>query len=360
MTPGGTVVNQFAAPVSPTPSPVSMQLAPGPDGNLWFTDELNGVVGRMTPSGAFTDFPASGETTLGGITPGPDGNVWFAGGANIANVVTGAPAASLTPPTLSGPGRTGAAERCSGAQFGPWMGVTPAPNIQVSWLLNGKPVAGPTGPTFAPPRSDGGSKLSCAMSASYASLLVTVSAASPAVVLSAPPAKPKPKPHVETPSAQNATKAFEKAIDASDASDAHDQFPATPGLACPTGARIGAAYQCLAEYHVGIQWHDAEALVKWRNGQPVVGKLYRSTWTRRWEPDAASCLAKWMVSGTVSSNIPCIDAADAIFHGNAYSGTDSAYWPWLNLFKCALRAGTTTCTNTLGDAYRYITPPKVT
>lgn len=50
----------------------------GPDGNMWFTYDLIGAVGRVTYDGEFTEFaiPLSGRTV--GITTGPDGAVWFA------------------------------------------------------------------------------------------------------------------------------------------------------------------------------------------------------------------------------------------------------------------------------------------
>jgi virginiamycin B lyase len=58
-------------------------IAPGPDGNLWFSERGTGPsrgnkAGRITPSGAITEFvlPNPGSRPLG-ITGGPDGNVWF-------------------------------------------------------------------------------------------------------------------------------------------------------------------------------------------------------------------------------------------------------------------------------------------
>lgn len=59
----------------------------GSDGNLWFTRPPE-TVGRITPAGAITEFPASGDSANNGwITPGPDGNVWFAGnGGTIKNI----------------------------------------------------------------------------------------------------------------------------------------------------------------------------------------------------------------------------------------------------------------------------------
>jgi streptogramin lyase len=58
------------------------QIATGPDGNLWFAD---GDIGRLTPTGQFTeflvrDFPSPGDAPdVVDITTGPDGALWFAG-----------------------------------------------------------------------------------------------------------------------------------------------------------------------------------------------------------------------------------------------------------------------------------------
>ena len=48
----------------------------GPDGNLWFTDDLGSVL-RITPTGAVTSFPAPGFKRTASITAGPDGSLWF-------------------------------------------------------------------------------------------------------------------------------------------------------------------------------------------------------------------------------------------------------------------------------------------
>ncbi len=61
-------------------------LTTGPDGNLWFTQFTTGTpgnVGRITPDGAVTLFPADEGMT--GITTGPDNNLWF--GQSIQRVV---------------------------------------------------------------------------------------------------------------------------------------------------------------------------------------------------------------------------------------------------------------------------------
>src|SRR5262249_11141669 len=53
----------------------------GPDGNLWFTDQnpsgLSAAIGRITPSGALTEFPLGAYFIGDSLTVGPDGNLWF-------------------------------------------------------------------------------------------------------------------------------------------------------------------------------------------------------------------------------------------------------------------------------------------
>ncbi|HEV2035447.1 MAG TPA: hypothetical protein VGU71_14855 [Candidatus Dormibacteraeota bacterium] len=57
----------------------------GQDGNLWFVEHIvslrlgtnRDVVGRMTPSGAITEFEVPNQLGLLGITAGPDGNIWM-------------------------------------------------------------------------------------------------------------------------------------------------------------------------------------------------------------------------------------------------------------------------------------------
>jgi len=80
----------------PTVDSYPLGITPGPDGNLWFTEEKTGKIGRITPSGEITEFVvpsnASAVSASGpwGITAGPDGNLWFAdySGAQIGRITT--------------------------------------------------------------------------------------------------------------------------------------------------------------------------------------------------------------------------------------------------------------------------------
>ena len=49
----------------------------GPDGALWFTNDGNNSIGRITTSGKVTTFKGSGISKPTGIVDGPDGALWF-------------------------------------------------------------------------------------------------------------------------------------------------------------------------------------------------------------------------------------------------------------------------------------------
>ncbi|MGD0839217.1 MAG: Virginiamycin B lyase [Polyangia bacterium] len=62
-------------------------ITPGPDGNLWFTDFVGSAIGRVTPDGIFTRFPlpSSGSNPFA-IVAGPDGNIWFTENYKIGRI----------------------------------------------------------------------------------------------------------------------------------------------------------------------------------------------------------------------------------------------------------------------------------
>jgi streptogramin lyase len=69
----------------PVPTTFSgpFQITLGPDGNLWFTEDIAGNIGKITPSGAITEYPIpTVDSHPLGITAGPDGNVWFTEGSS--------------------------------------------------------------------------------------------------------------------------------------------------------------------------------------------------------------------------------------------------------------------------------------
>jgi streptogramin lyase len=73
--PTGPTINEFPITAGSTPA----NIAAGPDGNLWFTEESANQIGTINPSThAVSEFAVStvGGAPLG-ITAGPDGNLWF-------------------------------------------------------------------------------------------------------------------------------------------------------------------------------------------------------------------------------------------------------------------------------------------
>src|SRR4051794_10574312 len=75
----------------------------GPDGNLWFTEQNAGRIGKMSPAGAMLNeysLFVSG-TALGAITTGPDGNVWFTenGTNRIGRITTSGAVSEFTIPS---------------------------------------------------------------------------------------------------------------------------------------------------------------------------------------------------------------------------------------------------------------------
>jgi len=74
ITPNGTITEYSV----PTGGAQPGSIAAGPDGNMWFTEFSGGHVGKITPSGTVTEYnlPSGGKET-GGIAAGPDGNMWI-------------------------------------------------------------------------------------------------------------------------------------------------------------------------------------------------------------------------------------------------------------------------------------------
>jgi virginiamycin B lyase len=69
--------------------PVPMGITAGPDGAMWFSDQGNSEVGRITMQGAITEYPLA-LAGPNGIASGPDGALWFAATAGfIGRVTTG-------------------------------------------------------------------------------------------------------------------------------------------------------------------------------------------------------------------------------------------------------------------------------
>src|SRR5439155_13975361 len=84
-TPAPPPIVEFAVP---TTNSAPGSITAGPDGNLWFTEEAGNKIGRISPSGAISEFPLAVGAMPGGIVAGPDGNLWFSerGGHKIGRI----------------------------------------------------------------------------------------------------------------------------------------------------------------------------------------------------------------------------------------------------------------------------------
>src|SRR5260370_8797739 len=65
-------------------------IAAGPDGALWFTNQGNNSIGRITTAGAVTTYTDRSISKPYGIAAGPDGALWFTnyGNSSIGRITT--------------------------------------------------------------------------------------------------------------------------------------------------------------------------------------------------------------------------------------------------------------------------------
>jgi len=233
VTPSGTVTmfpigTGFAEPTGITAAP---------DGNIWFATAYRAddnsptveAIGRITPAGKITLFTSGvpNGIGLGGIVAGPDGNLYVGQGATMLKVSTSGqvldtiiytgdnpgfltvaadgnvwgpggpsgigggeyaivgPAASVTPPAVSGPDEPGQQETCGGAVWSTWNGKQPSSDVYgfdgYQWQLDGTPVA--QGQSYTPSVAALGHQLACVETVTYSLPLVTATATSAAVTV---------------------------------------------------------------------------------------------------------------------------------------------------------------------------------
>jgi virginiamycin B lyase len=72
------VVSNFTATGIDMPTSITE----GPDGALWFTNQGSDSIGRITTAGIVTTFTTAGIGEPFGITTGPDGALWFSNGTS--------------------------------------------------------------------------------------------------------------------------------------------------------------------------------------------------------------------------------------------------------------------------------------
>lgn len=177
-------------------------IAPGADGNLWFTDEgSTKAIGRISPqTGQITEFSSGLNGGPYGIAPGADGNLWFTVEAStpaVGRVGASAPAALQAAPSGAGAGRVGSPESCQNASFATWAGASPSLTLYsfdgYRWLRDGAQIAGQTAQTYTPATADVGHRLACQVTVTYPMpFLVTPATATSTAITVAPAPPPRP------------------------------------------------------------------------------------------------------------------------------------------------------------------------
>src|SRR5437667_256048 len=100
-------LQRFSEYPVPTTNSQPEYITSGPDGNLWFTENLGNKIGRITTGGVITEYAIpTGGSYPEGIAAGPDGNLWFTenGRNKIGRITTGGAITEYPVPTaFSGP-----------------------------------------------------------------------------------------------------------------------------------------------------------------------------------------------------------------------------------------------------------------
>jgi virginiamycin B lyase len=137
----------------------AVDLAAGPDGNIWFADNNNNTIGRLTPAGQVTTYTiptANSDPTS--IIAGPDGALWFSeyGAFKIGRLTTSGQFAEYTVQTMApynqlnqilpyqlANGPNGTIWFTTDADFPSIVGyLTPGPGPIAKWTIIDAPVGG--------------------------------------------------------------------------------------------------------------------------------------------------------------------------------------------------------------------------
>ena len=80
-------------------------IAAGPDGALWFTNNTNNSIGRITTDGVVTNFTGAGISGPTDIATGSDGALWFTNGGNnsIGRIGTDGVVSNFVDPSIAAP-----------------------------------------------------------------------------------------------------------------------------------------------------------------------------------------------------------------------------------------------------------------
>jgi len=96
--PAGAAIFHYNDPSISSPDLITV----GPDGALWFVNEGNSSIGRITTSGTVTNFSGAGINIAdtSGIVSGPDGALWFVDGNAIGRITTGGVVTTYSDPSI--------------------------------------------------------------------------------------------------------------------------------------------------------------------------------------------------------------------------------------------------------------------
>ena len=118
-------ITEFPIPTVDSQPP---EIAAGPDGNLWFTEQRTNKIGRITRAGAITEFDVPHGCCVGGIAAGPDGNLWFTeGGSLVGGIGRITPAGAISEFTL--PSGRYAVDITAGPDGNLWFAESPGNRI---------------------------------------------------------------------------------------------------------------------------------------------------------------------------------------------------------------------------------------
>ena len=170
------------------------RLAAAPDGNIWFGNKgATPAIGKINPTThAITEFSSglNAGSLPGGMGTGSDGNVWFTDQGvtkAIGRMGVGAPAASVTAPSVNGSGGVAIPQVCGGDVWSTWAGRQPSHSAfgfdGYQWLLDGSAIAGASGSSYTPTAADAGHLLSCRATVTYTLFPTTVAATSAAITV---------------------------------------------------------------------------------------------------------------------------------------------------------------------------------
>ncbi len=204
----GRITSTGAITEFPLPAPFNNPFAitTGPDGNLWFTEHqfswptwepltTSSLLGRVTPGG---EFAGTGGPNSPAIAAGPDGNLWLTGSSGLAVLPPTLTPVNVTSPSVSGIRTEGETLQ---ATPGTWMNSPSTFSYQwercTAEFYECSPIPGATSTSYALSAADVGSRMRVGVSAAtsdgsvsyepaYSAYASVVQAMQPPAILSAP------------------------------------------------------------------------------------------------------------------------------------------------------------------------------